>query len=101
MFIETIPLKQLNVENSFHYHYYHVRLALMIVCLCEAVSDRKVKRLARRGVDNLNDMARSCGAGSQCGSCHKDLHKIINQHRTLDKSPLSRHGLITALPQLG
>ena len=73
----------------------------MIVCLCEAVSDRKVKKLAKNGVDNLRDLARCCGAGSQCGTCHKDLHQILNKHRTLDKSPISGHGLIAVLPQVG
>ena len=73
----------------------------MIVCLCEAISKRKVESLAKGGVDNLKELSRCCGAGSQCGTCHKDLHHLLNKHRRLDKSPLSRHGLITALPQVG
>jgi bacterioferritin-associated ferredoxin len=55
----------------------------MIVCLCHAVSDRTVRQLARDGrCSTVGDVARACGAGSDCGACAADLARILRVERS-------------------
>ena len=49
----------------------------MYVCLCRAVSDRKVAQLIREGARSAGEVARRCGAGTVCGSCMPDVRKMI------------------------
>ncbi|MGM0574597.1 MAG: (2Fe-2S)-binding protein [Myxococcota bacterium] len=55
----------------------------MIVCLCEGVSDREIKRAARRGASTVGAVARTTGAGTGCGRCRctvRDLLRQVAQH---------------------
>jgi bacterioferritin-associated ferredoxin len=55
----------------------------MFVCHCEAVSDRTVRAAIAEGNQSLDDLARSCGAGSRCGGCHPVLAELLGS-RELD-----------------
>ena len=48
----------------------------MLVCHCNGVSDRKIRRAIRDGATTPGEIARSCGAGSTCGGCHEGVRKI-------------------------
>ena len=50
----------------------------MIVCLCEAVSDRAIQREISRGNTTVLAIQDSCGAGRQCGSCCTDLRRLLD-----------------------
>ncbi|MFK7928796.1 MAG: bacterioferritin-associated ferredoxin [Myxococcota bacterium] len=58
----------------------------MIVCLCEAVSDRDIRRAIDDGSNTLRDIKQSCGAGGQCGSCCNDLRRMLEAR---DETPTS------------
>ncbi|MCG8557094.1 MAG: (2Fe-2S)-binding protein [Proteobacteria bacterium] len=49
----------------------------MLVCHCQRVSDRVVRRAVRRGAMTSRDVARSCGAGARCGGCKVLVRQII------------------------
>ena len=49
----------------------------MIVCLCEAVSDREVRGCIARGCRSIGEVKRSCGAGGGCGACHDMVRDMI------------------------
>jgi bacterioferritin-associated ferredoxin len=46
-----------------------LNIHLVIVCHCHGVSDRRIRREARRGVGCPDELAERCGAGSDCGGC--------------------------------
>ena len=49
----------------------------MFVCLCKAVSDVQVVETIRSGACTLKQVADSCGAGSGCGACTKEIQDMI------------------------
>ena len=48
----------------------------MIVCVCRGASDRDVNRAIDRGASSVADLQR-CGIGTECGSCHNLLRKML------------------------
>ena len=54
----------------------------MIVCLCEAVSDRKVRDVIAGGCRTVPDIRRACGAGGSCGSCCPMLRDMLERDAT-------------------
>ena len=49
----------------------------MFVCLCKAVSDLQLVETIRSGACTLKQVADSCGAGSGCGACTKEIQDMI------------------------
>lgn len=48
----------------------------MIVCVCRAVSDRKILELAGQGLSAEQVMART-GAGNCCGTCRPTVDRLV------------------------
>ncbi len=57
----------------------------MIVCLCEAVSDRKVRDVIAGGCRTVPDIRRACGAGGSCGSCCAMLRDMLERNTAQQK----------------
>ena len=53
----------------------------MYVCICKAVTDHEIREAAETGVNNLDDLADSLGAGTGCGCCRETAQQIIDQHQ--------------------
>jgi len=51
----------------------------MIVCSCEAVSDREIRQHIKRGCGSVRRLGEVSGAGTDCGSCCRDLKAMIDQ----------------------
>ncbi|MCX7620026.1 MAG: (2Fe-2S)-binding protein [Acidimicrobiales bacterium] len=49
----------------------------MIVCHCNAVSDREIIDAVRTGALDVDEVGRSCGAGTDCRGCRERIEKII------------------------
>ena len=60
----------------------------VIVCHCHGVSDRRIRREARRGVTCPEDLAAACGAGSDCGGCRPLIEDLLLDVRVLDGTPV-------------
>jgi bacterioferritin-associated ferredoxin len=41
----------------------------MIICICNAVSDRQIKSAVKNGAASLRDLTRELGVGTCCGKC--------------------------------
>ena len=54
----------------------------MIVCHCEAVTDREIRRSVAGGACSLRQVARACGAGRQCGGCLPGVEALLGQPAT-------------------
>lgn len=50
----------------------------MLVCHCNGVTDRHIRRSIREGAATPNEVARRCGAGASCGGCHEGIRKILH-----------------------
>ena len=51
----------------------------MIVCLCKAVSDKRVKQVVAQGACCISDVQKKTGAGTACKSCHEYIQKLIDE----------------------
>ena len=49
----------------------------MIVCLCEGISDRTIRKEAQNGAKNCREVQQRCGAGGSCGMCRPSIRKLI------------------------
>lgn len=54
----------------------------MIVCLCRGVSKRQVETAVAKGAATVHEVARACGAGSDCGACQHMLAALIEDARS-------------------
>jgi bacterioferritin-associated ferredoxin len=41
----------------------------MYVCLCNAITDKQIRRAARTGVSSLYELRAALGVAAGCGSC--------------------------------
>jgi bacterioferritin-associated ferredoxin len=53
----------------------------MIICQCNGVSDRTIRKAVRSGAGNRNDVVRACAAGEACGGCAPAIDEIIEAER--------------------
>jgi len=53
----------------------------MLVCHCNGVSERAIRRVVRDGAATLTDVGHACGAGACCGGCHDTIHQILHAER--------------------
>jgi bacterioferritin-associated ferredoxin len=49
----------------------------MIVCHCNGVSDRAIRRSVRAGAVTPDLVAGACGAGASCGGCRDAVQEIL------------------------
>ena len=50
----------------------------VIVCHCHGVSDRRIEAEAGLGASDADDLARRCGAGSDCGGCLPLIEDLLD-----------------------
>jgi len=53
----------------------------MLVCLCQGVSDKHVRRAIADGATTRREVTRACGAGGACGGCHLTIAEMICESR--------------------
>ena len=49
----------------------------MVVCLCQGVSEKHVRRAIEGGAQSRREVTRACGAGGVCGGCHSTIAEMI------------------------
>ena len=63
----------------------------MIICLCEGISDRDITAAARQGVRTVRELSKVSDAGSGCGSCRRDLRKLLDAHSPSETATTRAH----------
>jgi bacterioferritin-associated ferredoxin len=59
----------------------------MIICQCNGVSDRTIRKAVRNGAGNRSDVVRACTAGKDCGGCAPAIDEIIKAERERTARP--------------
>lgn len=54
---------------------------MALVCLCEGVSERKVRRAVEQGAGTIDEIGERCGAGTTCFGCHPTLEDVLHECR--------------------
>lgn len=65
----------------------------MFVCVCKAVSDRRIRHAVREeGVTSLRELARLHGLGTCCGKCVPQARQLLGESLGSDATaaPASR-----------
>lgn len=51
----------------------------MYVCLCVGVTSHAVAAAVAAGASTSKEVAKACGAGSECGRCRRSVRAILEQ----------------------
>ena len=51
----------------------------MLVCHCQGLTDRAVRRTVKNGARSVAEVTRACGAGGVCGGCRPALAEIVEE----------------------
>jgi bacterioferritin-associated ferredoxin len=54
----------------------------MYVCHCQAVTDHTIDEVVSAGATTIDEIARRCGAGSDCGGCWDALEELLARHHS-------------------
>lgn len=53
----------------------------MYVCICNAITDKQIRKAAEAGVQDLWGLQRELGVGNSCGSCKEMASEILAESR--------------------
>ena len=51
----------------------------MYVCICNAITDKEIRRAAKSGVRDLWSLQRELGVATGCGSCKETAADILRE----------------------
>ena len=51
----------------------------MYVCVCNAITDKQIRRAARNGVRSLYELRGTLGVAAGCGSCARTAEEILDE----------------------
>ena len=51
---------------------------MALVCLCNGVSERQVRKAIAHGADTIDEIGRACRAGTTCHGCTPTLEKLLD-----------------------
>jgi bacterioferritin-associated ferredoxin len=55
----------------------------MYVCICNAITDKQIRKAAEAGVHDLWGLQKELGVASNCGSCKEMAVEILRETKTL------------------
>ena len=59
----------------------------MYVCICNAVTDKQIRRAARNGASSLTELNQALGVASGCGSCAGIAEEILSEEMMRASEP--------------
>lgn len=62
----------------------------MIVCICKAVSDRRIRNAVSEGASSLRDVSRELGVGTCCGKCVPQAREVLSEALAAQPMKLSQ-----------
>lgn len=67
---------------------------MAILCHCNGVSERTIRRSIRHGACTADEIGLACGAGTNCAACHVWLEEMLDEAAV-------RPGIGVAAPTMG
>ena len=52
----------------------------MIVCVCNNISDREIRKAVDLGISTMADLHRELGVGTCCGKCVSYAREVLHEH---------------------
>ena len=52
----------------------------MYVCICNAITDKQIRKAAESGVTSLWELQKELGVASNCGKCRETAVDILREH---------------------
>jgi len=65
------------IDNHSHLGFY----CYMYVCICNAITDKQIRKAAESGVEDLWGLQRELGVAAGCGSCKEMASEILLESR--------------------
>ena len=53
----------------------------MYVCICNAVTDKQIRRAADEGARDLRDLRQQLGVATGCGQCAAEACRVLDDRR--------------------
>ena len=53
---------------------------IMYVCICNAITDKQIRKAAESGIEDLWGLQRELGVAVGCGSCKEMASEILREH---------------------
>ena len=53
----------------------------MYVCICNAITDKQIRKAAKAGATDLRGLQAQLGVASGCGSCKEAVSEILAEYR--------------------
>jgi bacterioferritin-associated ferredoxin len=80
-------------DNDSHYreNVKLVRRCMMIVCVCNNISDREIRQAVDLGLSTMAELRSDLGVATCCGKCASCAKQVLNDHlaATLQATELS------------
>ncbi len=69
----------------------------MIVCVCNNVSDRKIRHAVDAGVTSMAELRKTLDVGTCCGKCHSCAKQVLRECLNESTAPgLFQYGAVPA-----
>lgn len=63
----------------------------MYVCICRAVSDKRIAQAVGQGATTLKDLRERTGLGTCCGKCVPQAYALLRDTLERRRSPAAHH----------
>jgi bacterioferritin-associated ferredoxin len=67
----------------------------MYICVCKAVSDKRIARVVAEGVTTLKELRERTELGTGCGKCVPQAYQLLRDALEARRSPAAHHELAT------
>lgn len=51
----------------------------MIVCVCNNISDRKIRQAVEAGLSSMSELRAKLGVATSCGKCHSCAKNVLRE----------------------
>ena len=66
----------------------------MYVCICKAVTEKRIARAVGEGATTLKDLRESTGLGTNCGKCVPQAYQLLRDALDARHSPAAHHAVV-------
>ncbi|RVU84657.1 (2Fe-2S)-binding protein [Leucothrix sargassi] len=60
----------------------------MYVCICNAVTDKAIKKAVKQGCNSFDKVCQKLDVGTCCGQCKPQAREIVSEALSNEKTPI-------------